>query len=272
LRREGGQVGHLPAVGRLFDAVPLPAEVARRLTSAEGDPGGPLAALARPLGALGFNVLLSLSREAFDAAAAPLGLRDLLGGAEGAVIVGSGGPAFFDLFDREPEAADGTPNPLDRYTVRVVTHAVREALAPLTIAHAVGFPFGSRPLIPFQRIGRAAGLGGPGPLGLQIHPRFGPWWAYRALIALDRPLPQSPPPGDGCAGCDAPCVAACPAGAVARGGFDVVACHGRRLVAEPCRQSCAARIACVRGPEHRYRDAELAFHMRASMPRRPPTP
>ena len=40
--------------------------------------------------------------------------------------------------------------------------------------------------------------------------------------------------------------------------------------AEPCRLSCAARIACVRGPEHRYTDAQLAFHMAASMPKRLP--
>lgn len=229
-------------------------------------------ALAPPLGALGLNVLLPLSPTAFDAAAAPLGLADLLAGAAGALIVGSGGPTFFDLFERAPEAADGAPSPLDRYTARVLARAVREALEPAAIAHAVGYPFDAQPLIPFQRIGRAAGLGGPGPLGLQIHPRFGPWWAYRALIVLDRPLPPAPPPGDGCAGCDAPCVAACPAGAVGRGGFDVAACHGRRLIAEPCRLSCDARIACVRGPEHRYRDEELAFHMRASMPRRSPTP
>jgi ferredoxin len=229
-------------------------------------------ALAPPLGALGLNVLLPLSSAAFDAAAAPLGLADLLAGAAGALIVGSGGPMFFDLFERAPEAADGAPNPLDRYTARVVARATQEALDPRAIVHAVGFPFDARPLIPFQRIGRAAGLGGPGPLGLQIHPRFGPWWAYRALIVLDRPLPPAPPPGDGCAGCDAPCVAACPAGAVRRGGFDVAACQGRRLVAEPCRLSCDARIACVRGPEHRYREVELAFHMRASIPRQAPTP
>jgi len=41
-----------------------------------------------------------------------------------------------------------------------------------------------------------------------------------------------------------------------------------RLAAEACRLSCAARIACVRGPVHRYSDAQLAFHMAASMPRR----
>jgi hypothetical protein len=224
------------------------------------------------LGALGLNVFLPLTRAAFDAAAGPLALHDLLPGAAGALIVGSGGSAFFDRFEAEPEALDGAPHPLDRYTERVVARAVREALEPLGVAHAAQFPFGVRPLIPFQRLGRAAGLGGPGPLGLQIHPEFGPWWAYRALIVLDRPLPAAPPPGDGCAGCDAPCVAACPGGAVARGGFDIVACQARRLVAEPCRLSCVARIACVRGPQHRYSDEELAFHMRASMPRRPTPP
>jgi ferredoxin len=224
------------------------------------------------LGELGLNVLFPLTRAAFDVAARPLALDDLLAGAAGALIVGSGGPAFFDRFDGSPEAVDNAPEPLDRYTERVVTCATRDALHSRGSTHAVHFPFGVRPLIPFQRLGRAAGLGGPGPLGLQIHPTFGPWWAYRALIVLDRPLPPAAPPGDGCAGCDAPCVAACPAGAVARGGFDIVACQARRLVAEPCRLSCVARITCVRGPEHRYRDEELAFHMRASMPRRPPAP
>lgn len=146
---------------------------------------------------------------------------------------------------------------------------VEATLRPLVVGFATWFPFaGATPLIPFQRLGRAAGLGAPGPLGLQIHPVYGPWWAYRALLAVDRPLPARAPLGDGCAGCDAPCVAACPAGAVARTGFVIPACHARRLTAEPCRLSCAARIACVRGPEHRYRDAELAFHMAASMPRR----
>jgi epoxyqueuosine reductase len=231
-----------------------------------------LVALARPLGELGLNLFLPLTRQAFDVAARPLVLHELLPGADGALIVGSGGPAFFDRFEQGPEAADEAPNPLDRYTERVVTRVVRDALQPLGSAHAVHFPFGMRPLVPFQRLGRAAGLGGPGPLGLQIHPTFGPWWAYRALIVLDRALPAAAAPGDGCAGCDAPCVAACPAAAVARGGFDIVACQARRLVAEPCRLSCAARIACVRGPAHRYRDQELAFHMRAAMPRRPPTP
>jgi len=221
----------------------------------------------------GLNVVTPIDAAAFDAACAPvskLTLGGLLAGARAAAVVGSGGPAFFDAFAAgSPEASDGARDPFDRYTKRVAEAAAAAALASRGVAHAIYFPFDwAEPRIPFQRLGRAAGLGGPGPLGLQIHPGYGPWWAYRALVVVDCDLPSAPPIGDGCAGCDAPCVNACPAAAVARAGFSVAACHARRLAAEPCRLSCAARIACVRGPEHRYSDAELAFHMAASMPRK----
>jgi hypothetical protein len=233
-----------------------------------------LDALARSLGGCGLNILLPLDAAAFDEACAPVapGLRAsaLLPGARGAVVVGSGGPTFFDGFARDaPEATDGRPDPLDRFTRRVAEEAVRLALQPLAVAHALVFPFrdtGGVPHVPFQRLGRAAGLGPPSPLGLQIHPTYGPWWAYRALVVVDQALPPAAPLAHPCDGCPAPCVAACPAGAVQPTGFVVPACHARRIAAEPCRLSCAARIACVRGPEQRYSDDELAFHMRASMP------
>jgi hypothetical protein len=226
------------------------------------------------------NVRLPLAAVDFDAACAqvPLALRlaQLLPGASAAVIVGSGGPTFFERFEQSPEAADGWPHPLDRFTGRVVAALAADTLPALGIAHALYYPFaGQAPLIPFQRLGRAAGLGAPGPLGLQIHPQFGPWWAYRALLVVvthDALALAGDAPGDGCAGCPAPCVEACPAGAVARAGFSVPACHARRLSAEPCRLSCAARIACIRGPAFRYSERQLAFHMRASLPRQGPGP
>ena len=230
--------------------------------------------MAEALAPLGLNVLLPLAPAAFDAAAAPvlpqLTLAALLPEALGAVVVGSGGSTLFDHFSAEaPEARDGVPNPFDWFTRRVVAEAVRASLEPLGVRYVVHHPFGGEPVIPFQRLGRAAGLGGPSPLGLQVHPTYGAWWAYRALVVVDRELPVGHPPGDGCEGCPAPCIDACPASAPARAGFSVAACHGHRLVAEPCRLSCAARVACIRGPEHRYRDEELAFHMAASMPRGP---
>jgi hypothetical protein len=156
---------------------------------------------------------------------------------------------------------------------------VREWLGADAASHRLFFPFtSSLPALPFQRLGRAAGIGAPGPLGLQIHPSYGPWWAYRALLALalegeaaalvEAPIDVERLPGPiGCEGCDAPCVAACPAGAVRLAGFSIGGCHAHRRVAPECQRSCIARIRCVRGPEQRYSDEQLAFHMTASQPR-----
>ena len=246
------------------------------------------AALAAALAARGFNILLPLSEASFDLACAPvapaLTLRALLPeagtgaagsalAAVGAVIVGNGGPVMFRGFRAAPEATDGRPHPLDRFTRAAVAAAAGEALGDAGPSYRLYFPFtDSVPALPFQRLGRAAGLGGPGPLGLQIHPEFGPWWAYRALIAIAGAPGESAgaPLGDGCADCPAPCVAACPAGAVRLAGFSVPDCHARRLTAPACHLSCNARVRCVRGVEHRYTDDQLAFHMAASMPVRRP--
>ncbi len=237
----------------------------------------PLDALWRGLAAVGLRVALPIPAAVFDSAAAPVRLSDLLSGARTAVIIGDGGPGFFRGF-LAAGGPDGAPHPLDRYTRTTLAAVARGALAPLGLPHALVFPFSgggvAGPPLPFQRLGRAAGMGPPGPLGIQVHPVYGPWWAYRGLIALDVAaeavaLPAAAPrSGDGCAGCDAPCVAACPAGAVRTAGLHYLACASERLApASACRTSCAARIRCVRGPEHRYSDAQLEFHMTASFPR-----
>jgi hypothetical protein len=231
------------------------------------------------LGARGLDVWIVLAAPTFDGACAPvapaLTLASLLPGAVSALLVGSSGRAFFAGFERSSEAADGRPDPLDRYTRAVVNDVARASLGPLGVAFGTRFPFvgqteGAGP-IPFQRLGRAAGLAPASPLGLQIHPIFGAWWAYRALLAVDVSLPATTRLDDGCAGCPAPCVDACPGHAVHVAGFDVAACHAHRLASPPCHLSCVARLACVRGPEHQYAEAQLAFHMAASMPRPKPS-
>jgi ferredoxin len=277
VRREGGQERHLPAVRRPDDSLSLPAEVRGCLTSSAVGPD-----LRRALASRGFNILLPLSEPSFDGACAPITpgitLRSLFAEATSAMIVASGGRDLFRCFRASPEAGDGGTHPLDRFTRAAVTAVTDEELRTAGIGYRLFFPFvdiGSAPALPFQRLGRAAGLGPPGPLGLQIHPEFGPWWAYRALIALaadgdvvDRigGGATARPRGAACVGCPAPCVAACPAGAVRVAGFSIADCHARRLTAPACRHSCEARIHCVVGPGHRYTDEQLAFHMAASMP------
>jgi hypothetical protein len=221
----------------------------------------------------GLNIVLPLGEAAFDQACAIVGaprLRELRDSGVAALLIGSGGRVFFDRFIAATDCDDGKPNPLDRFTRAEVEATVRDSLGA-AIGHGIFFPFvGAGPPLPFQRLGRAAGLGAPGPLGMQIHPQFGPWWAYRALVIVDVALPVETPPGDGCAGCDAPCVAACPARAVAITGFVYSACRANRLCDPACHLACAARSRCIRGPEQRYSERQLAFHMAASMPKADP--
>jgi hypothetical protein len=219
---------------------------------------------------VGLNVVMPIGRAAFDEACAPvspLRMGELRPTGQSAWLIGSGGRLFFDRFLAATGGADGRPHPLDRFTRAEVEAVVRQALDP-SIGHGLWYPFTqAQPALPFQRLGRAAGLGLPGPLGIQIHPVFGPWWAYRALLIVDVAVPEQPAVGDGCAGCDAPCVAACPGRAVARDGFVYVACRARRLEDPACHFECQARSRCIRGPEQRYSARQLAYHMAASLPR-----
>jgi ferredoxin len=225
-----------------------------------------LQALAAAFEAEGLHIALPVGQAAMDQAGVGVRLEDLLPGAAGGVVVADGGGRFFARFRSHGDVAG--PDPLDRYTAAVIARAVETALAGTGVRHVVVHPFSrERPIIPFQRLGRAAGLPRPGPLGIQVHPVYGPWWAYRAFVVLDVALPASGRLADRCDGCPAPCAAACPGRAVRAAGFDVSACVARREADEGCRLSCAARLACVAGPEHSYPREQLAFHMGASLAR-----
>jgi epoxyqueuosine reductase QueG len=180
--------------------------------------------------------------------------------------VGSGGRALWDAFSRAPEFGS-EPEPLDAFTGRVV----EAATAALERA---GHP--SRALLAFERHGgvhadfvalaERAGLGARSRLGLLVHSLYGPWLSLRALVLTEaRWSPESPaasPGFDPCRECPAPCADACPGLAVKPGGFDVARCGQHRAVDPGCAESCAARRACVLGPDHAYAPEALAHHMR----------
>lgn len=232
------------------------------------------------LAAEGLHIVLPLGAAAFDREAAAVGapaMSLLLEGASGAVVVGDGGPEFFRRFGRDSViAGPSSGHPLDDHTRRSVGGAVGAALDQIAgVRHRIIYPFDggdgglpSRPL-PFQRLGRAAGLGEAGPLGIQVHPRFGPWWAYRAVVLLAGPglsIEAEAPLAAPCLGCEAPCTRPCPGHAVVAGNdFAITRCASHRLTAEACATSCAARLACPVGADHRYPAEQLAFHMTASL-------
>lgn len=222
--------------------------------------------LSREAAAIGMQVQVRLGPR-YDARAGDgLRLGDLAPWARGGMLLLSAGPAFFERFRAERASFPG-PDPLDDWT----RAAVARLLAPVRAAGIraeARHPFWNEPApLPFQLIGAAAGLAIAAPLGLTVDPAWGSWIAYRALLLFDLPLEEEDRPAfDPCAACPAPCVDACPAGAVARGGWSAQACVDHRLGrGDPCAAGCLARLACPVGAQGRYDEAALRYHQAQSL-------
>lgn len=179
------------------------------------------------------------------------------------LLVGNVGAGLWPEFSGSVEAGDGVPDPLNRWTRRVIGDIAREVgAAPL-------FPFGRPPYLPFQRWAMKAEAVAPSPLGILIHPDYGLWHAYRGALAFAERLPlpprvERPRPCDSCA--DRPCLSACPVGAFGERGYDVPACIGHigGAAGAACMEGgCLARRACPVGRTHGYAPAQARFHMAA---------
>lgn len=161
--------------------------------------------------------------------------------------------------------ATGAPNPLDRWT--------RAIIEPIAAAHAgiALFPFDGPPYWPFQRWAERAEGVRSSPLGIQIHPEFGLWHAYRAAILLpdELNLPKPQWGGHPCDTCvDRPCLSACPVGAFTGASYEVHHCVDHVISSrqddQACFQrGCLARIACPVGAAWRYEPEHATFHMDA---------
>jgi hypothetical protein len=179
------------------------------------------------------------------------------------VLLGFAGRAGWPEFAAAPEAADGAPDPLDRWSRREI----------LALAEAVGgtalFPFGGPPWLPFQRWAQRADTLFPSPLGLLIHPEWGLWHSLRGAVALRErlDLPPLPAATHPCEACVARlCLTACPVGAFTESGYDVAGCatHIAAPAGADCiDQGCAARRACPVGAAHAHPPEAAGFFMRA---------
>ena len=184
-------------------------------------------------------------------------------GAAALVLLGFVGGLGWQAFAQEPEARDGAPHPLDRWSRRVI-----DALAARLGAFA-RYPFGGPPHWPFQRWAVRAGDAHPSPLGLLVHPEFGLWHSYRGALAFVRDIGAPAPErrASPCESCVAkPCLTACPVGAFSATGYDVGACRDwlRGPEGGDCMANgCAARRACPVGAQHRHGAAQAGFLMKA---------
>ncbi|WP_420347450.1 ferredoxin [Pelagibius sp.] len=179
------------------------------------------------------------------------------------VLLGNLGGSLWPDFAAGPEFADGRPDPMNRWSLRVAA-ALAERFGGLAL-----FPFGGPPYLPFLRWAQKAEGLKPSPLGMLIHPVYGLWHAYRGALALPETLalPHERPAAHPCDTCaEKPCLSACPVDAFSESGCDVPACVGHLRVAagDDCLTGgCLARRACPVGSEYLYAPPQAAFHMQA---------
>lgn len=179
------------------------------------------------------------------------------------LLVGNAGPAFWPVFAASPEARDGAPDPMNRWTCRLL-----EPLAA-ALGGAAHYPFGGPPYRPFVAWAKRAEAVAESPLGILIHPRYGLWHAYRGALALPEALklPARDASDRACDRClERPCLTACPVSAFTGAGYAVDRCAAHVVSAEgqDCLdRGCRARRACPVGPDFRYEADHARFHMAA---------
>lgn len=173
------------------------------------------------------------------------------------VLMGPAEPGFWAHFTLSPEFRDGAPDPMDRWSGRVIEELAKG------VGGAAVFPFGSpvRPFVSWALRGGAF----VSPVTLLVHPEAGLWVSYRGAVVLPGrlELPAArPSPCESCA--DKPCLTACPVGALTGDGYDLAACHAY-LDSDPGRdcmaRGCAVRRSCPAGAGYRRVERQSAYHM-----------
>lgn len=181
----------------------------------------------------------------------------------GTLILLGTGRGFWELFQSAPESGDAAPDPIDRWSLRVIG-----ALARLFGAQP-RFPFGGPPYEPFIAWALASGRAFQSPVGMLVHDQVGMMISYRgallmpAFVAQPDVGRQSP-----CLECSTqPCLTTCPVGALGDGQqYDVAKCHafldtaaGRDCMENGCkvRRACPVSLGAGRNP------AQSSQHMRS---------
>jgi epoxyqueuosine reductase len=175
-------------------------------------------------------------------------------------LLGPSGGAMWAAFRASPEARDGGPDPLDRWSRRVI-----DGLAARLGAIAF-YPFAGPPWHPFQRWAARGEGAVVSPVAMQASPTRGLWASYRGALGFAARLELTASPAAGpCLGCPAPCLTACPVDAFAGGHYDVSRCvaHVGSPAGAACRQGCLVRAACPAGAGLDLPVEQRAFHMAA---------
>ncbi|MDA9008825.1 hypothetical protein N9K16_02575 [Alphaproteobacteria bacterium] len=205
-----------------------------------------------------------VTRGGFSVASDDQFLGQFLEGEAGTlVLLGNVSDSYWHQFSNSPEYLVGAPDPLDRWSRRVISK-----LSIDLDARAL-FPFDGPPYFPFQRWAAKAEPLAPSPLGLYISPEFGLWHAFRGALLFNCSfeVPTAATQSSPCLTCvDQPCLNTCPVGAFSVGGYDVNGCYSS-ISSDTERtclgKGCQARLACPVGANYVYGEDQMRFLMAA---------
>ncbi|MCX7566849.1 ferredoxin [Sulfitobacter sp. F26169L] len=205
-----------------------------------------------------------------DALAAPHGLM-AMGGLhtdpdlppETLVLIGTAAH-FWPEFKKSPEHEDGAPDPVDRWSQRLLP-----MIAQASGAAGVVYPFDGPPYAPFISWAKATREAFDSPTGMLVHVKAGLMISYRgALVFSGRIHLPADAPTNPCDTCqDRSCETACPVGALSPNHFyDVPVCKSflATTAGRDCMSNgCATRLACPVSQRFNRPNAQTAHHMRA---------
>ncbi len=177
------------------------------------------------------------------------------------LLLGPDEPAFWPAFAQSPEYADAAPDPMDRWSTRVIGDLAQD------IGAAALFPFGGAPYHPFYSWALRTGRIHASPINFLVHDTAGLFVSFRGALCLPDRLDIPPPPASPCLSCkEQPCRTRCPVGALSASGYDVAACKtylDTPKGADCLSNGCAVRQACPVSRGFGRLPQQSAFHMRA---------
>ncbi len=182
--------------------------------------------------------------------ALPAGTRTLL-------LIGLKEPGFWPHVTAQPEW-DGTPDPMDRWSRRVIGGVACD------IGAKALFPFGGPPYHPFYQWALRTGRVWDSPIRLLVQATQGLMVSFRGALAIKEVVAVPPAATKPCDTCvTKPCLMACPAAALGEGGYDVPACHAYLAAGDrDCMKAgCMSRRACPVSATYARMPEQSAYHM-----------